>query len=74
MSKTEFQTSIKQIGDNVNAYVRITKTTHACLVIHEHLGLVENIVQTTEFLLGSNISVMIPDLFVTVTSKTLLNN
>jgi dienelactone hydrolase len=59
----------------VNAYTRIAeKPTIACIVLHEHLGLVKNIVQTSEFLMSNKISVMIPDLFLSVTAKTLLNN
>lgn len=41
MSKAEFQSSIKQIGKNVNAYVKYAaKSPYACIVLHEHLGLV----------------------------------
>ena len=35
MSKNTFQTNIKQISKNVNAYVKIAvKTSHGCIVLH----------------------------------------
>ncbi len=48
MSKQQFQSNIKQFAQKVNAYIRIADPgSYGCIVIHEHLGLVENIVQTT---------------------------
>jgi hypothetical protein len=41
MSKSSFQSNIKQFAKNVNAYVRTADTkSYGCIVIHEHLGLV----------------------------------
>ena len=71
----KFKKNIKRINEDVNAYYQpAAKATYACLVLHEHLGLVDNIVQVSKYLLGPKITLMIPDLFTTVTSKTLLNN
>ena len=48
MSKNQFQSNIKQFAKKVNSYIKIADTkSYGCIVIHEHLGLVENIVQTT---------------------------
>ena len=48
MSKKQFQSHIKQFDKKVNAYIRIADAkSYGFIVIHEHLGLVENIVQTT---------------------------
>jgi hypothetical protein len=37
----KFQKLIKPLGNNINAYIRISdKSDVACIVLHEHLGLV----------------------------------
>ena len=70
-----FAQHLLRVEDGLNAYFRpAEKTSHACLVLHEHLGLVENLVATVENLIGERTSIFIPDLFSAVTSKSLLNN
>ena len=74
-SSDRFKKNIKRITKDINAYYEpAPKATHAFLVLHEHLGLVENVVEVCRYIVGTKISFMIPDLFTTVTSKSLLNN
>lgn len=74
MKQEDFQKNIRKVNHRVNAYYEQSSSQYGCIVLHEHLGLVPNIINVSKYLIGQHFTLMIPDLFAANIQNTLLNN